>query len=118
MNGPRATICSCEGFSIALPSFFFPSVCLGDVALQDLTLNLLNLGFNEGSVQDLAGQGAQVAVQAGKGPVGGGAFVNFSDTGRPTGGGLTIGPGLLIGGQATFTSTLSLRDFLGSDACQ
>ena len=40
MNGPRATICSCEGFSNALPSLFFPSVCLGDVALQDLTLNL------------------------------------------------------------------------------
>ncbi len=40
MNGPRATNCSCEGFSNALPSLFFPSVCLGDVVLQDLTLNL------------------------------------------------------------------------------
>ncbi len=39
MNGPRATICSCEHFSNALPSLFFPSVCFGDVALQDLTLN-------------------------------------------------------------------------------
>ncbi len=41
MNGPRATICSCEGFSNALPSLFFPSVCLGDVVLQGLTLTSL-----------------------------------------------------------------------------
>ncbi len=40
MNGPRAAICSCEGFSNALPSLFFPSVCLGNVALQDLTLTM------------------------------------------------------------------------------
>jgi len=39
MKGPGAAIYSSEDFSIVLASVFFPSSCLGRVALQDLTLN-------------------------------------------------------------------------------
>ncbi len=55
MNGPRATICSCEHFSNALPSLFFPSVCFGDVVLQDLTLTTCfpSVCFGDVVLQDL-----------------------------------------------------------------
>ena len=53
MNAPRATICKCEGFSNALPYLFFPSVCLGDVVLQDLTLSIYTRIVPLGPDQDL-----------------------------------------------------------------
>ncbi len=63
----------------------------------------INIGYNSGSVCNLAGQGAQAGGHWT--PVG--ASVNSSN-GQVTGGSISIGPGYNIGSSGTLTGTLSV----------
>jgi len=64
-----------------------------------------NVGTQSGAVKDMAGVGADISGMAG---VLGGT-VSLNDKGKITGGEVNVGYGITAGGNATMTSTLSIR---------